>query len=216
LLWDSRNKARNEAAAPAAALAGDGQVFPTKALRKFLTTLISREGPVLMDLGPVVGPNVTFFGERLGCKIILEDLFADLDRHSRSGETPFAEFLKGRLQHEAGSIDGILCWNFLDFLEPAAAQTLARALTKLLRPDGALLAFFTTIGSTDSRFSKYVILDEDSLKQRYYSAGGKRQTSLQNRDIIRMFEGLKVAESFLLKTNVREFLFRKPAYTITQ
>jgi hypothetical protein len=25
-----------------------------------------------------------------------------------------------------------------------------------------------------------------------------------------MFEGLKVAESFLLKTNVREFLFRKP------
>jgi hypothetical protein len=26
-----------------------------------------------------------------------------------------------------------------------------------------------------------------------------------------MFEGLKVSESFLLKTNVREFLFRKPA-----
>jgi hypothetical protein len=215
LLWDSRNKARNEAAAPAAALTGDGQVFPTKALRKFLTTLISREGPVLMDLGPVVGPNVTFFGERLGCKIILEDLFADLDRHSRSAETPFAEFLKGRLKHEPGSIDGILCWNFFDFLEPAAAQALARALTRLLRPEGAILAFFTTIGSIDSRFSKYVILDEDSLKQRYYSAAGKRQTALQNRDIIRMFDGLRVAESFLLKTNVREFLFRKPVHTST-
>ena len=32
----------------------------------------------------------------------------------------------------------------------------------------------------------------------------------ESRDIIRMFDGLKVAESFLLKTNVREFLFRKP------
>ena len=52
-----------------------------EALRKFLASLTLRDSPVLMDLGPVVGPNVTFFGERLGCKIILEDLFADLDRH---------------------------------------------------------------------------------------------------------------------------------------
>ena len=66
MLWDSRNKARNDAAAPAAALADEGQLFPTKALRKFLACLTSRESPVLMDLGPVVGSNVTFFGERLG------------------------------------------------------------------------------------------------------------------------------------------------------
>lgn len=211
MLWDPRGKARNEAAAPAAALADDGQVFPTKALRKFLASLTARESPVLMDLGPVVGPNVAFFGERLGCKIILEDLFSDLERHSRGAEMTFAEYLKGRLKHEPESVDGILCWNFFDFLEPAAAQVLARALTRLLSPDGAVLAFFTTIGVPDGRFSKYVILDENSLKQRPYSPGGKRQTALQNRDIIRMFEGLKVSESFLLKTNVREFLFRKPA-----
>ena len=30
-------------------------VFPTKALRKFLTSLTQRESPVLLDLGPVVG-----------------------------------------------------------------------------------------------------------------------------------------------------------------
>jgi hypothetical protein len=215
LLWDSRNKARNEAAAPAAALADNGQLVPTKALRKFVTCLTSRESPVLMDLGPVVGSNVTFFGERLGCKIILEDLFADLDRHTRGGsDMPFAEFLKGRLKHDAGSIDGILCWNFFDFLEPTAAQVLAGALTKLLRPEGAVLGFFATVGAADARFSKYIILDEDSLRQRPYSAGGKRQIALQNRDIIRMFDGLKVSESFLLKTNIREFLFRKPAGTL--
>ncbi len=210
MLWDSRNKARHEAAAPAAAFANEGQLFPTKALRKFLTSLTTRESPVLMDLGPVVGSNVTFFGERLGCKIILEDLFADLERHSRGSDVPFAEFLKGRLKHDPGSIDGILCWNFFDFLEPAAAQVLAGALTKLLRPEGALLGFFATIGAPDTRFSKYVIMDEDTLKQRPYSSGGKRQTALPNRDIIRMFDGLKVSESFLLKTNIREFLFRKP------
>ena len=211
MLWDPRGKERSEAAAPAAALADAGQTFPTKALRKFLASLTLRDSPVLMDLGPVVGPNVTFFGERLGCKIILEDLFGDLERYPKNAETPFSQYLKTRLKHEEASVDGILCWNFFDFLDLASAQALAASLTKLLRPDGAVLAFFTTVGVPDSRFSKYSIVDEDSVKQRPYSSSGKKQTAFQNRDIIRMFEGLKVAESFLLKTNVREFLFRKPA-----
>jgi hypothetical protein len=214
LLWDPRGKDRNEAAAPAAALADAGQTFATKALRKFLASLTARESPVLMDLGPVVGSNVTFFGERLGCKIILEDLFGDLDRYPRSEETPpFAEYLKTRLKHQDGSIDGILCWNFFDFLDLKAGQALAASLTKLLRPEGALLAFFTTVGAADTRFSKYMIVDDDSVRQRPYSTAGRKQIAFQNRDIIRMFEGLKVSESFLLKTNIREFLFRKPAQT---
>lgn len=210
MLWDSRGKERHEAAASAAALAEAGQTFPTKALRKFLASLTSRESPVLMDLGPVVGSNVTFFGERLGCKIILEDLFSDLERYPKNSETPFAQYLKTRLKHQDGSVDGILCWNFFDFLDLPSAQALASSLTRLLRPEGALLAFFTTVGVPESRFSRYLIVNEDSVRQRPYSAGGKKQTAFPNRDIIRMFEGLKVSESFLLKTNVREFLFRKP------
>jgi hypothetical protein len=223
LLWDPR-KVRNDSAPPGgpparqpptgpgggAAVADEGQLVPTKALRKFLGSLTSREAPILLDLGPVVGPNVAFFGERLGCKILIEDLFGDLERHLRNGSTPFSEVLGGRLQHAAESVDGILCWNFFDYLDPKAAQVLGRALTTLLRPDGALLAFFATVAAPDTRFAKYVILDEDTLKQKPYTEGGKKQTALPNRDIIRTFEGLKVAESFLMKTNIREFLFRKP------
>ena len=212
MLWDPR-KGRSDAAPSTggAALADDGQLFPTKALRKFLSSLTSREAPVLLDLGPVVGSNVTFFGERLGCKILIEDLFGDLERHLRNGATPFAEVLGGRLKHDAESVDGILCWNFFDFLDPKAAQVLGRALTRLLRPDGAVLGFFTTVAATDTRFAKYVILDEDTLKQKPYTDGGKKQAALPNRDIIKLFDGLKVSESFLLKTNIREFLFRKPS-----
>ena len=212
MLWDPRTKGRSDGAAHAAVAAAnnEGQIFPTKALRKFLSSLTSRESPVLLDLGPVVGSNVTFFGERLGCKILIEDLFSDLDRHARNGGPPFAEYLTHRLKHEAGGVDGILCWNFFDFLEPAAAQVLGAALTRLVRPDGAILAFFTTAALADSRFAKYIILDEDTLKQKPYGVAGRKQRAFQNRDIIRLFEGLKVSESFLLKTNVREFLFRKP------
>jgi hypothetical protein len=38
--------------------------------------------------------------------------------------------------------------------------------------------------------------------------GGVKRT-LQNRDIIRMFEGLVVSDSFLLKSNIREILLRR-------
>ena len=75
----------------------DDPVFATKALRKFLSCLTSRESPVLVDLGPVVGSNVSFFGEQLGCKIFVEDLFADLDRHVRAGTLEaLPAFLKKR------------------------------------------------------------------------------------------------------------------------
>ena len=214
MLWDLRNKERNEAAAAAAAVADAGQIIPTKILRKFLASLTLRESPVLMDLGPVVGSNVTFLGERLGCKIILEDIFGDLERYPKNSETPLAEYLKTRLKHQAGTVDGILCWNLFDFLDLASAQALASSLKNVLRTDGFLLAFFATIASTDARFAKFIITGEDAVKQKPYSPVGRKQTALQNRDIIRIFDGLKVAESFLLKQNIREFLFRKPGSQI--
>ena len=191
----------------------DGSVFPTKALKKFVASLTLRELPLLLDVGPVVGSNVTFFGERLGCKIYIEDLFGDLARYVRDGKADaLADFLSHRLTQGSESVDGVLCWNFLDYLDPKAAQVLAGELTRVLRADGALLGFFGTASTPDSRFTKYVVVDEENLRHRPYAGGAGPQRALLNRDIIKLFGGLRVAESFLLKTNVREILFRKPSY----
>src|SRR5207237_3335516 len=112
------------AVAPAASLVEP--VFATKALRKFLTCLTSRESPVLLDLGPVVGGNVSFFGEQLGCKIFVEDIFADIDRHIRNEKLDaLPAFLKGRFPQADGGVDGILCWDIIDYLDRASAQALA-------------------------------------------------------------------------------------------
>src|SRR5215208_172629 len=118
----------------------DEPVFATKALPKFLSTLTSREMPVLLDLGPVVGSNVSFFGEQLGCKIFVEDIFADLDRHVREGKLDaLPDFLQKRFTQVDGTVDGILCWDLIDYLDRPASQALATQLTRILRPDGALL-----------------------------------------------------------------------------
>jgi hypothetical protein len=188
-------------------------VFATKALRKFLACLTSRELPVLIDLGPVVGSNIAFFGEQLGCKIFVLDLFADLDRHVREDRlADLADFLVKRVSQEGASVDGILCWDFLDYLDKGTAQRLATELTRVLRPEGALLGFFGTLAQQgDTRYTKFIVADEVNLRYRMYPALRPRQASLPNRDIIRMFEGLSVADSFLLLNKQREILFRKPA-----
>src|SRR5580693_5503785 len=116
--------------APAVRVRADDPVFVTKALRKFLASLTSRELPVLLDLGPVVGSNVGFFGEQLGCKIFVEDIFADVDRHVREGTIEeFPGFLKGRFPQVEASVDGILCWDLIDYLDRRSAQELAAQLT---------------------------------------------------------------------------------------
>ena len=192
-------------------VATEEQVFATKALRKFLACLTARETPTLLDLGPVVGSNVSFFGEQLGCKIFVEDIFADLDRHIRQERLEhLPAFLKKRFPQETGTVDGILCWDLFDYLDKPAAQELAIELTRLLRPDGALLGFFGAAPPRETRYTKYIVVDEVNLKYRSYAAARGRQAVLLNRDIIRLFPGLRVSDSFLLQNNLREILFRKP------
>ncbi|HEY6361984.1 MAG TPA: class I SAM-dependent methyltransferase [Vicinamibacterales bacterium] len=214
-LFSRRRKDPDSDAADAGA--ADSPVHPTKALAKFVASLSSRPAPRLLDLGPVVGTNVTFFGEQLGCKIFVEDVFKDIDRHVR--ESKLAElpaFFAVRFPQEAGSVDGILCWDVFDYLDKAAAAPLARQLVRMLRPEGALLAFFSTaepgVGAA-ATYTRHVVVNPSNLQHRPYAAARGKQRPVLNRDIQRMFEPLRITEQFLLKTNLREVLFRKPADT---
>ena len=193
----------------------DSPVHPTKALAKFLASLNARPQPLLLDLGPAVGTNVTFFVEQLGCKILVENLFKDIDRHVVEGKlAELPAFFEKRFAQEDGSADGILCWDIFDYIDRPAARALARQLVRILRPDGALLGQFSTSEPAASRaptYTKYVVIDRFNLQHRPYAAAHGKQRPLHNRDIQRMFEPLRITEQFLLKTNLREMVFRKPA-----
>lgn len=186
--------------------------YATKALQKFLHCLQGSDNPLLLDLGPVVGNNVTFFGEQLGCRIRVEDVATDIDRHVRNNTLDrLPEFFSKRFTEPPGTVDGILCWDTLDFLDRPAAQSLATALSALLKPDGCLLGFFSTAGAHQAVYTKYVVVDQATLKYRTYPSARPRQRNLLNGDIIKLFKDLRVTDSFLMKSQVREMLFRKPA-----
>lgn len=195
---------------------GDGLVHPTKVLDRFLAGLGGRAQPILLDLGPVVGTNVTFFGEEVGCKILVEDLSKDIDRYVTEGKLDaLPAFFDTRFPQDAETIDGILCWDIVDYLDRPSAERLARQLKRVLRPDGVLLAFFSTVDSrstTRPTYTKHVVVDRTHLQYRPYAGSRPKQRPLLNRDIQRLFEPLRVTENVLLKMNLREVLFRKPVH----
>ena len=185
---------------------------PSKALKKFLSTLGAHPQPTLLDIGPVVGNNVTFFGERLGCKFQVEEISKDIDRFVREDKLPeLPDFLNRRFPQADESFDGILCWDLFDYLDKASAQALAKQLVRVLRPGGMLFALFnaTEAVPTTKIYTRFVVVDEETIQYRPYAAARGKQRPLPNRDILRMFEPLRVSDQFLLKTNTREMLFRK-------
>jgi len=192
--------------------AAKAPAHPTKALKKFLSTLGAHPQPTLLDIGPVVGHNVTFFGERLGCKFQVEELSKDIDRYVREDKlAALPEFLTKRFPQADDSFDGILCWDLFDYLDKASAQALAKQLARMLRPGGVLFALFnaTEAPPTSKTYTRFIVVDEATIQHRAYAAARGKQKPLPNRDIQRMFEPLRVIDQFLLKSNTREVLFRK-------
>jgi len=185
-------------------------MYVSKTLARFLDLLFARPAAEVVDLGPVIGSNITFLGERVGCKIHVEDLFSDIDRHVQSDKLDqLPEFLGGRFAVPASSIDAVLGWDIFDYLNPMAATALAGELMRILRPGGVFLGFFGARASDDPRYTKYLIEDETHLRYRFYPSACSRRWVLQNRDINIMFAGLEICETVLLKSGVREILFRK-------
>jgi hypothetical protein len=185
-------------------------MYVSKTLARFLDLLFARPAAEVVDLGPVIGSNITFLGERVGCKIHVEDLFSDIDRHVQSDKLDqLPEFLGGRFAVPASSIDAVLGWDIFDYLNPMAATALAGELMRILRPGGVFLGFFGARASDNPQYTKYFIEDETHLRYRFYPSACSRRWVLQNRDINIMFAGLEICETVLLKSGVREILFRK-------
>jgi hypothetical protein len=181
-------------------------------LPKVLAALSHVESPVIMDLGPVVGSNISFFGEELACRIFVEDLFVLVESHGRAGtRDTLGDALVARLGREPGSIDGILCWDLFDYPDKPSAPKLAAHLVSLLKPGGILYAFFGSKPETLTRYNRFVVQACDRMVLRPTAATSVPRNVLVTRDINRMFAGLVVAESVLLKSNARETLFRKPS-----
>jgi hypothetical protein len=198
------------ASSPQGAMGARDVIAASKVLPRFLAAVERQPAPVLLDLGPVVGANVELFGERLACKLFVQDLYQELDRpiDVEAGESVIAA-LRARLPDKPESVDGILCWDLFDYLDTNTSKALAADLARLLKPGGVLHGFFAVTATETDCFTRFVVEADDRLRHRTYPARRRRRNVLSPRDSDRMFTGLRLTEHVLLKTGSRETLFRK-------
>jgi hypothetical protein len=189
----------------------DGAVHPTKVLARVLDELSLQPAPVLLDLGPVIGANVSFLGERLACRLHLEDLFAAVDRLTGAGkDAEVRPMLDSALALDPASVHAVLAWDLFDHLMPEEAAVLAGRVVRVLRPGGLVMAIFATSHDARPLYRKYIIEDGEHLRHRWLPYSRPAQRVLLGRDVERLFSPLEVAESHLLTHHQRETLLRLP------
>jgi SAM-dependent methyltransferase len=192
--------------------ATDGSFRATHALPEFLSELRGRQAPVVVDLGPAIGKNVSFLAEEFACKLVIEDLLARTPgRTSSAGNgAGDSDGWAPRLPHPDESVDGVLCWDVLDHLPRSARDALAGQLARMLRPGGVLLMCHRVDAEMRPERVVHEIVGPDRLcLQRVGDAPAPLDRPLQLRELESMFGELTVLKAVLLKSRVREVLFRK-------
>ena len=197
---------------------GVGEKFQTRALSKFVAALGSRTAPIVVDLGPAVGANVMFLGERLGCILRVENLLADketwlpklvdddveADENSHEPEPP-----QRTLRIESETVDGVLCWDIFDHLDQDGARALATEITRVLKPGGVVFLCHRSEQCPVSGPGEYEVVDETTVRYRKGADAAPVERVWQSRDMTRMFDQLTVGDSFLLTSRMREILLKR-------
>jgi hypothetical protein len=191
--------------------AGAGEVHRSRTLLTFLEALGESPDPVVVDLGPVVGANVSFLGSRLACKLYPVDLYAVVDQpFARSDGEGLEAALGEKLGQAPGSVDGILAWDVFDYVGRQDAAALAGRLAALLRPGGLMMALFTTEPRHEAASLRYVIVDAEHLRHRPAPGARWPRKVWPLRDIEILLAPLEVRQSHLLAHHQREMLLRRP------
>jgi hypothetical protein len=223
---DSKSSPANAAAGERGVAAGEFLISTraSNGLKEFLWQLQGIGRGTLLDMGPVCQSTVRFFVER-GFKLYTEDVLVSwrdflraeeeaASKRSSGGAAPpdkpgvRAElFLQSNLKQPADSIDAILLWDLLDYLDTDSSGPFLARLSGLLREGGAILAMFNT--RLPERFNRYRVLDEQNLEVVPSPLLVQPQHVYQNREIQLLFERFRTTKSFVSRDQFREGVFVK-------
>jgi 2-polyprenyl-3-methyl-5-hydroxy-6-metoxy-1,4-benzoquinol methylase len=181
-------------------------------LREFHNELKGQQGLRVLDLGAASQANISFFTE-LGHKVYTEDVYPVLtgnnyrlrDENGR-GRLDGDAFLAENLNYQMLLFDAVICWDLLDQLEESMVRPLVDRLHRIVKPGGALLAFFHTAEpGSKVQVHRYRIQAVDTLELLPRGDIVLRRP-LNNRNIENLFKDFHSLKFFLARDNLREVL----------
>jgi SAM-dependent methyltransferase len=185
----------------------------------------------VLDIGSTSATNIRYLTE-LGHRPYSEDLLdASTDpsliiRDENGQQTLDSKrFLAENLTYPAAQFDAVMCWNLADYMDETLVKPVVARLWSVLKPGGALLAFFhTQEAGVDAPCYRYHIVAPDTLEMQHIEAhkdlrkgppgatqnasptGFRLQRVFNNRHIENLFRDFGSIKFFLTRDNVREVL----------
>ena len=118
------------------------------------------------------------------------------------------------LSYPDASLDALVAWDLLNYYDPESAKRIAAEVSRVLKPGGILFAYFHSRTATAPEApQRFRIVDEKQLAVEPGAGRALRRHVLQNRDIEKLFPGLRIRELYFLKNGIREMLLEKTAAT---
>jgi hypothetical protein len=211
-------------AGPSVTPSPSGNTRISNGLKEFLWLISDVPRARILDLGPVWQSTVNFFVEK-GYRLSTDDLLRTWKEFLTTEEdhlrlAPVGEergmastamladkFLENALQYPENHFHGVLAWDLLDYFDPAVMPPLMARLSKILSPNGVVLALFHS-RSVD-RFHRYRITDAQTIELVPAATLAVHAHVFQNREILSLFSEFRSSKTFVGRDQVREGLFLK-------
>jgi hypothetical protein len=201
-----------------------GNTRISNGLKEFLWLISDVPRARILDLGPVWQSTVTFFIEK-GYRLSTDDLLRTWKEFLTTEEeslrlAPVGEergvastamladkFLENALQYPENHFHGVLAWDLLDYFDPQVMPSLMARLSKILSPNGVVLALFHS--RPVDRFHRYRITDAQTIELVPAATLAVHAHVFQNREILSLFSEFRSSKTFVGRDQVREGLFLK-------
>jgi hypothetical protein len=191
--------------------------YPTSILKDFLTAMNRKTNPVVLDIGAVVGSNIEFFLS-LGIKVYMEEFMAAFANPNYTAiiddkiVLDEKKFFSENFDYADNFFDGLICWDFLSYVEPRFAKVFVERISTKMKPDSLVLGFFRTQKTQGPvALQKYRIMSESHLEYVPLVRQMEIRKVYQTRDVTQLFTGYESQRFYLLKHNMLEVLLKKRA-----
>ncbi len=187
---------------------------PSRGLEQFFFNIRDTVGLSILDCAGANQDNINLL-INLGHKVYSQDLvrgiddFFGSDPANQTNPARIEAFLQQNFDYPADSLDGVLLWDSLQFMNPVLLTATVERLALVMRPQSYLLAFFTAaermaeVPSHDFR-----LVDDKTIR---VSERGMRAPGqvFNNRNLERLFGRFNSVKFFLTRDNLREVIVRR-------
>ncbi len=194
------------------AVPSDGTAHSTSALSALFDQLVRGRKYTVLDLGPALGINVDFWSQ-IPCKIYIQDFYRSL--HSSEvgvrGEGDAGPEVLARLLPAAaeGSVDIVLCWDLLNYLNRPALTAVMECIAARGRPGTLVHALvYYAARQMPERPSCFLPLDEQRLEIVPQKVPLRAAPRYSPEDLATCMPRYSVDRARLLRNGMQEFLFR--------